>query len=449
METYHELIGQTVADRYEVRSLLGVGGIGAVYLAIQQPLGREVALKVLHSHLYSRPGTAARFLREARAASLLNHPGSVSIYDYGEWGDRHYIAMEFVAGRTLTSVIETEFPLETRRIAEYIVQLCDVLDVAHEMPLVHRDLKPENVLILRHEDGRERVKVVDFGLALLLRSDETRLTTDGSVSGTPVYMSPEQARNDELDPRSDIYAIGCILYELLCGAPPFDAKSPIEVFAMHLYDEPIPPSKRSRRPISQALESAALWCLEKQPDRRPETVRQLRLDILEAIDASKEEALETRLAQRILSRDMRADALGSPITKRRQLSQRPLDITVLLHQPVELPFDISAVPVLGARDVVCFRDWDLAELPEIAYDGTIQAIVVDARGHETEVLDTVSTWRRPNVPVIIIGPDDNFDAMQRALGLGVADYLPASLLSTLPKRIIRAIRRLTVVVQPT
>ncbi|MFT7583437.1 MAG: serine/threonine protein kinase, partial [Myxococcota bacterium] len=136
METYHELIGQTVADRYEVRSLLGVGGIGAVYLAIQQPLGREVALKVLHSHLYSRPGTAARFLREARAASLLNHPGSVSIYDYGEWGDRHYIAMEFVAGRTLTSVIATEFPLETRRIAEYIMQLCDVLDVAHEMPLV-------------------------------------------------------------------------------------------------------------------------------------------------------------------------------------------------------------------------------------------------------------------------------------------------------------------------
>ncbi|MCA9517180.1 MAG: serine/threonine protein kinase [Myxococcales bacterium] len=438
------LLGALVADRYRVEALLGVGGIGRVYRALHIGLNRPVALKLLHPAVASRPDMAERFQREARAASLLDHRGSVTVHDFGTWDGRLFIAMELVVGRTLDRVIARDHPLEPDRVVALMTQLCDVLAAAHRQGLLHRDLKPENIIVATDPGGRDHIKVVDFGLAVLMQEDmQQRLTQDGAVSGTPAYMSPEQALAKPLDARSDLYSVGCILYEVLTGTAPFEAASAVECLAMHLYDEPEPPSSRCRVPIDRALETTALWCLEKNPLNRPQSADELKVALQEAVDRpSESELLARAIAQTATSREARAVAAGiAPTRPAPRPGQEVGDLRVLLVEPYGVPFAESALPVLRAQggDVLVVRRPVHAALEHVP--AATQAVVVDIRDDAHRALDAVGAWLAAGgagaAPVVVVGADDAMDAMTRALSVGVADYVPASDLT----KLARAVRR--------
>src|SRR5579872_4915456 len=237
------LVGRTLPGGYRVTNLLGVGGMGRVYCAEQVTLGRTVAVKVVHPHLATDEMTAARFLNEARAASRLSHPNSVAIFDFGRTSDGHaYMVMEFLRGKDLSHVAAADGPLPVKRIVEILKQTLAALSQAHLLGIVHRDLKPENIVLEPLRSGSDFVKVVDFGLAKILEADAPQsgngraLTRPGIVCGTPEYMSPEHARGEPLDGRSDLYALGVVLYELLAGQVPFVSDSPTKTLLMHLTD---------------------------------------------------------------------------------------------------------------------------------------------------------------------------------------------------------------------
>ena len=445
-EPHDPLIGQTISGRFDVERLLGEGGMGRVYLGTQTRLGRKVAIKVLHPHLSNRKDMALRFQREAKTASMLNHPSSVTVYDFGAWQGMLYIVMELLDGRGLDKVLQREFPMPPERVVYFMAQLCDVLAVAHRADLLHRDLKPENLVIVQDAEGRDLLKVVDFGLAFLMEGDkDQRLTQDGSVSGTPAYMSPEQALDRQLDARSDIYAVGCILYELLCGSPPFEGSSPVECLAMHLYDEPVAPSKRARHEVHRGLEAAALWCLEKAPDHRPQRIEDVKAALLEALDQSSGGALLARAAaQTQLSRDARAQKAGLGATTR---SDRPSDgagLTVRVFQASGTEFSASAASALRSQGATCAVDEGLEPAPALGAEPP-DAVVVDIRGREAEGLARVAQWLAAKAfgvaPVVIVGPETDFAVIARAQALGVEDYLGESQLSKLPKRLAKAVKR--------
>src|ERR1700761_3266418 len=217
------LLGCTLPGGYRVTHMVGVGGMGRVYCAEQVALGRTVAVKVVHPHLADDELAAARFLNEARTASRLSHPNSVAIFDFGRTDDgQPYIVMEYLRGRDLARVADDEGPLPLRRTVDILRQTLAPLDEAHALGVVHRDLKPDNIVLEPMRSGLDFVKVVDFGLAKVLDRDAPPglhgvLTQPGLVCGTPEYMSPEQARGDELDGRSDLYSLGVVLFEVLAG----------------------------------------------------------------------------------------------------------------------------------------------------------------------------------------------------------------------------------------
>ncbi len=437
-------IGQTIAKRFKVVRLIGEGGIGRVYLARQVRLGRDCALKVLHPHFAARADMARRFQREAHAASMLNHPNSVTVFDFGAWHGRLYIAMELLQGRPLDELIVREHPLADERIVDLMVQLCSVLTVAHRAELLHRDLKPENIVVVRDASGCEQVKVVDFGLAVVMQDKANpRLTQDGSVSGTPAYMSPEQALDKKLDQRSDLYAAGCILYELLTGSPPFRAASPVECLAMHLYDEPDTPTARARNPVNKALEATALWCLEKKPEHRPQSADELKVALLEALERPGEsEALRRAAEMTAMNRLARAKAAGITETRREERPATRLGFDVLLFESTDAGPDTARV--LRAQGCEC-RTVGALDVPPALEDGAVDGVVVDIRNREGAALDALAWWLESEAlgkrPVIVVGPDGDFSAMTRALEVGAADYVPEGDLTKLGKKLSRAVRR--------
>ncbi|MCH2108156.1 MAG: protein kinase [Polyangiaceae bacterium] len=238
-------IGTTLAAGYHITELIGIGGMGRVYRAEQRVLGRTVAVKLIHPHLLADDSSPARFLTEARAASQLNHPNSISVFDFGRTDDGHpYLVMELLRGKDLAQVLHENGPLELPRIVEVLTQVLAALGEAHELGIVHRDLKPENIVLQPLRRGGDLVKVLDFGLAKLKAdTPETGVTNPGIVCGTPDYMSPEQGRGDELDGRSDLYAVGVILFQLLTGQLPFVGESPTQVVMMHLTTPPPDPQQ--------------------------------------------------------------------------------------------------------------------------------------------------------------------------------------------------------------
>ncbi len=235
-------IGQTVAQKYLVHQLIDRGGMGVVYKATHLALDRPVALKVLNRSLLADPTIVARFHREARAASRLNHPNSVGVIDFGQTDDGTlFMALEYLPGRNLARVIADEFPLGTLRVVKIGSQILAALTEAHALGVLHCDIKPENVMLESRHDERDVVKVLDFGIAKLRdAAGSPRLTREGMVCGTPGYSSPEQARGEELDPRSDLYAVGVVLYELVAGKLPFDAPTPGALLAKMLVEQPVP-----------------------------------------------------------------------------------------------------------------------------------------------------------------------------------------------------------------
>ena len=250
------MIGTLLKDRYRVDEKLGEGGMGVVYRAHDTLLDRPVAIKTLSPHLLGEEGLK-RLLREAQSAAKLTHPNIVAVYDVIEDRDARVIVMEYVAGRTLREVI----PLPWREAVEVVTQVCRALDYAHTQGVVHRDIKPENVVIT--PDGT--AKVMDFGLA---RSEgRSRLTQTGMIVGTVAYMAPEQAVSGQADARSDLYSLGCVLYQMVTGKAPFEADDPISVISMHVNVPPVAP--RFHNPeIPTTLESIVLRLLAKDPTER-------------------------------------------------------------------------------------------------------------------------------------------------------------------------------------
>ena len=268
------LLGHTVAGRFRVIERIGTGGMGTVYRAQQSGLGRAVALKVLKKELVSDRDTVARFHREAKAMSLLMHPNTVRVFDFGEDEGGHlFLAMELLEGELLTSWIEREGTPPVDEAVEVIREILRSLGEAHSKGIIHRDLKPDNIY-LAAVDGHLRpvVKVLDFGIAKVFREDsqiDQLETQAGTVFGTPRYMSPEQAQGKTLDHRSDLYAVGVLLYHLLCGRPPFLDDDAVVVMAKHIREIPEPPRKLAPdRPIPRSLEKVVMRALAKEPNDR-------------------------------------------------------------------------------------------------------------------------------------------------------------------------------------
>jgi serine/threonine protein kinase len=283
------MIGQTF-DHYRIESKLGEGGMGVVYAARDFHLDRAVAIKVLPANKVADSDRKRRFAQEAKAASALNHPNIVTIYDIRSQDDTDFIVMEYIEGRTVDKLIASK-GLSTAQTLKYAVQMADALAKAHGAGILHRDLKPSNVMVMN--DGR--VKILDFGLAKLLDAGESaldgtsatltmrELTKEGSIVGTAPYMSPEQAEGKALDARSDIFSFGALLYEMLTGRMAFSAESRLSTLAKVLNEDPPPPTQLGAS-ISTELEKIVLRCLRKDPSRRYQTMADLKV-ALEDVEA--------------------------------------------------------------------------------------------------------------------------------------------------------------------
>ncbi len=270
---------QHLSDRYELGEILGFGGMSEVHLARDTRLHRDVAVKVLRADLARDPSFYLRFRREAQNAAALNHPAIVAVYDTGEaetaTGPLPYIVMEYVDGVTLRDIVHNDGPMPPKRAIEVIADACQALNFSHNHGIIHRDVKPANIMISK----AGAVKVMDFGIARALADAQHRVTQTAAVIGTAQYLSPEQARGESVDARSDVYSLGCVLYEILTGEPPFVGDSPVAVAYQHVREDPVPPSRRHPG-IGPELDAVVLKALAKNPDNRYQTAAEMRADLV-------------------------------------------------------------------------------------------------------------------------------------------------------------------------
>ena len=277
------LIGKIVDGRFLVTERLGGGGMGAVYKATQQSIGRTVAIKVLRQDLAHDDQAVKRFFLEAKASSLLSNPHTITIHDFGqEEGGLLYIAMELLEGHPLDDTIRMEWPMKTERGLNIAKQICDSLDEAHQKGIIHRDLKPGNIYLTRVGEEKDYVKVLDFGIAKIGQvTTQNDLTKPGAVMGTPVYMSPEQAMGNPVDRRADLYALGIILYEMLAGKPPFNAQQSHNVILHHI-NKPVPPllAINPKALVFPELEMVVRKALEKKPEKRYQDAATFKSDLV-------------------------------------------------------------------------------------------------------------------------------------------------------------------------
>jgi eukaryotic-like serine/threonine-protein kinase len=276
--------GQVIFNgRYELHRRLGRGGMAEVYLARDQMLDRPVAVKVLFPALATDAGFVERFRREAQSAANLQHANIVSVFDWGEANGTYFIVMEYVEGHTLAEILRDDGRVHPDRAAEIAADVAAALGFAHRNGVVHRDVKPGNVLVTA--DGT--VKVADFGIARAISdSTDQNLTKTGSVMGTATYFSPEQARGAQVDPRSDIYSLGCVLYEMTIGQPPFAGDSAVAIAYKHVQENPVPP-RQIDPALPETLEAITLKCLAKNPANRYPTAQDMRADLRRYLDGAR------------------------------------------------------------------------------------------------------------------------------------------------------------------
>src|SRR5215467_8857359 len=293
MSASDTLIGRTFDTRYVIERKLGSGGMADVYLAEDQELGRRVALKLLDDRHSSDEQFVERFRREAQSAAGLNHPSIVSVFDRGHAEGTYYIAMEFLDGRTLKELLIRNGPTPIPIAIDYARQILGALSFAHRHGIVHRDIKPHNIIV--RPDGR--LKVTDFGIA---RSGASQMTEAGSIVGTAQYLSPEQARGARVDPRSDIYSLGIVLYEMLTGHVPFTGDTAVEIAMKHLSEVPEPPSKL-RPDVPHDLDAVVMRALAKDPEQRYGSAEEMDADLARvargvSVSQKTEEAMTQVLA---------------------------------------------------------------------------------------------------------------------------------------------------------
>lgn len=278
-------VGRVINERYKIIEELGRGGMGVVYRVQQVALGREMALKTLDGTDIS-DGTWLRFQQEAKATSLLDHPNLISVHDYGIIDGKHpFFVMDLVDGATLSQLISKNGPLSVEKAIPIFIQVCFGLAYAHELGIVHRDLKPSNIMVLKsdREDGMTAVKIVDFGIAKLKSPEGIEvqgLTKTGEIFGSPLYMSPEQCLGSKLDHRSDIYSLGCVLFEALAGLPPFMTNSALSTMMMHQTEKP-PTLKEATlgKEFPAEIQAIVSRLLEKEPDARYQSLGALAHDL--------------------------------------------------------------------------------------------------------------------------------------------------------------------------
>jgi serine/threonine-protein kinase len=310
------MIGTLLSGRYRLESKLGSGGMSTVYLAVDETLGRNVAVKVLHREISDQPDQLERFRREARAVARLSHPNLVGVIDAGEDGGHPYIVFEYVPGETLKKRISTYGRLPLDEATAYAIEIGRGLQCAHTAKLIHRDVKPQNVLI----DNEGRAKVTDFGIA---RSLEVHgLTATGRVLGTTDYVSPEQAMGKDADPRTDVYSLGIVLFEMITGDVPYLAETQVGVAMKHV-NEPMPDVQARRPETSAALAAAVDRSTAKDPKERYEDMNEFLRDL--------EAALEVEIARAGHSTGEATTVIDSVPRKRRKLmSRRRLSIVTVL-----------------------------------------------------------------------------------------------------------------------
>jgi beta-lactam-binding protein with PASTA domain/predicted Ser/Thr protein kinase len=295
-----------LGSRYEIGETLGYGGMAEVHRGRDVRLGREVAVKVLRADLARDPSFQARFRREAQAAASLNHPAIVAVYDTGEedvYGNQPYIVMEYVEGRTLRDVLKIEGRLMPRRAMEIVADVCAALDFSHRNGIIHRDVKPGNVMITR----TGAVKVMDFGIARAVADNAATVTQTAAVIGTAQYLSPEQARGENVDARSDVYSTGVLLFELITGSPPFTGDSPVAVAYQHVRENPPPPSTLNPD-VPPELDAIVLKAMAKNPANRYQSAGEMRADLIRAINGRPVEA------EPVMTADEVTTVLGGPRT---------------------------------------------------------------------------------------------------------------------------------------
>jgi serine/threonine-protein kinase len=295
-----------LSDRYELGDTLGYGGMSEVHSGLDKRLGRDVAVKVLRADLARDPQFQLRFRREAQNAAALNHPAIVAVYDTGEvttdFGPLPYIVMEYVDGQTLRDIVKTQGPMSQQRVIEVMADVCAALDFSHKHGIIHRDVKPANIMINR----AGAVKVMDFGIARALGEGQN-VTQTAAVIGTAQYLSPEQARGEAVDARSDVYAAGCVLFELLTGEPPFTGDTPVAVAYQHVREDPRAPSEVNPA-VSPALNAIVLKALSKNPANRYQSSAEMRGDLVRVRSGQQP------LAPLVMSEDERTALLNTGST---------------------------------------------------------------------------------------------------------------------------------------
>ena len=292
-------LGVTIDGRYRVESVLGEGGMGVVYLARHKVIDKNVAIKVLRADLANDKATTERFLQEAKAASSIGNPHIIDISDFGQLPDGStYFVMEWLDGQPLARVLEETNPLPVTRAVDIAQQIAVALAAAHARGIVHRDLKPDNIFLIRDGDGQDFVKILDFGIAKVA-SAGAKLTRAGAVFGTPLYMSPEQAAGTPVDARTDIYALGVILYELVSGRVPFDADNFMGILTQHMFKAPTP--FRDLDPphpdVPAELEAVIFKALSKKPEQRYQTMEALAQDLDEVVRGGAPTAVAEMIAR--------------------------------------------------------------------------------------------------------------------------------------------------------
>ncbi|HHH28489.1 MAG TPA: serine/threonine protein kinase, partial [Polyangiaceae bacterium] len=354
------LLGRVLADRYRIEELLGRGGMGVVYRVEHVRIGKLMAMKLLHGQLARDKETVKRFKREAELVSRLDHPNTVQVFDFGQSEGMMFLVMEYLPGRDLGEVLKDDGPLPFSRVARVAAQVCGSVAQAHDLGVVHRDLKPENVMRIEQSSMPDFVKVLDFGLAKLREQEEMgekSITRQGAILGTPYYMAPEHIRGEPVDGRSDIYAMGALMYKILTGVPPFWSTTPVGVLTMHLTEEVEPPSERApKRNIPAIADEIIVRAMQKDPADRFQTMGELRdalIEYLEEIGEAKglESTRMGRVAasssiarQRGLATRGDVDAFESKL-RRRSLLSRGLVVLLLAAAVVGVAIAWSQRPV--------------------------------------------------------------------------------------------------------